>query len=196
MLAPTMPSPDALKRIRRTVVVLWLGIVAAGLYLFVFHRAAVEGRLHEAFSAPVLVAYALYLILGAARGFTLLPATTLVVAALPFFRPWPLLGLTLLGILISSTSIYFFAEALHVDELIARRYDRRIARLKAALARHELPIIVGWSFFPLLPTDAIVYVCGTLRVGALKCLAGVMIGEGAICAVYIFGGGALLRGLL
>jgi uncharacterized membrane protein YdjX (TVP38/TMEM64 family) len=184
-----------MRRIRQTVLIGWLALVTAGLYLFIFHRAYLDARLHGAFSAPILAAYGLYLVLGAARGFTLLPVTTLVLGALPFFRPWPLLVLTLAGILISSASIYFFAEALHTDELVARTHAAKLARLKTWLARYEMPIIIGWSFFPLVPTDAIVYVCGTLRVSVVKCLAGVMVGEGAICAIYIFGGGAVLRWL-
>ena len=56
-----------------------------------------------------------------------------------------------------------------------------------------MPIIIGWSFFPLAPTDLVVYVCGVLRVDVRKCLLGVLIGEGAICAIYTFAGDALLR---
>jgi uncharacterized membrane protein YdjX (TVP38/TMEM64 family) len=63
------------------------------------------------------------------------------------------------------------------------------------LQRHELPVIIGWSFFPLAPTDLICYVCGGLRVNFPKFLLGVLIGEGTICAIYIFLGGEALRWL-
>ena len=66
-------------------------------------------------------------------------------------------------------------------------------RLKAALEKYELPVIIGWSFFPLVPTDAIVYVCGVLGVNFGKCLLGVGLGEGAICAIYVFLGDQTLR---
>jgi uncharacterized membrane protein YdjX (TVP38/TMEM64 family) len=65
--------------------------------------------------------------------------------------------------------------------------------LTSLLERYELPIIIGWSFFPLVPTDLICYVCGTLRVNFWKCLLGVTIGESAICAAYIFLGDFALR---
>jgi uncharacterized membrane protein YdjX (TVP38/TMEM64 family) len=188
-----MPSKETLSRLRRAGLVLWLAIVAAGGYAFFFHPALVDAQLRGAFSESLGAASAAYLLLGALRGFTLLPSTTLVLAAVPFFRPWPLLGLTLGGILVSSVSIYFFAESLHLDELVARRHPQRVATLKAALEKYELPVIIGWSFFPLAPTDLIVYVCGVLRVDVKTCLLGVLIGEGAICAIYIFGGDWLLR---
>ena len=190
-----MPARETLRYIRRAAVVVWLAILGSCLYLYFFQRAVVDAHLRGAFSASVAVSYAVYLLLGAVRGFTLLPSTTLVLAAVPFFQPWPLLGLTLAGIVISSASIYFFSELLHLDELVARKHPQRVVRIKAALERYEMPIIIGWSFFPLAPTDLIVYVCGVLRVDVKKCLLGVLIGEGTICAIYIFGGDALLRAL-
>ena len=48
---------------------------------------------------------------------------------------------------------------------------------------------------PLVPTDVICYVCGILRVRFWKFLIGVTLGEGAICALYIYGGDQLLRWL-
>ena len=62
-----------------------------------------------------------------------------------------------------------------------------------ALEKNELPIIIAWSAFPLLPTDLICYICGTLEVGLKKMLLGVLIGEGITCAVYIFFGHQLLN---
>jgi membrane protein YqaA with SNARE-associated domain len=52
-----------------------------------------------------------------------------------------------------------------------------------------------WSFFPFAPTDLVCYVCGTLKIDVKKCLFGVTLGEGAICAVYVAAGGQALRWL-
>jgi uncharacterized membrane protein YdjX (TVP38/TMEM64 family) len=158
-------------------------------------RQFFETQLAHAMSWGAAAGYALYLALGAVRGFTLIPSTTLVLAALPFFPPTPLLIATVIGIVLSSSSIYFFSSALRIDERIARRHPEKVARLTDLINRYELPIIIGWSFFPLAPTDLICYVCGVLRVRFWKFLLGVTIGEGAICAVYIYGGDQLLRWL-
>jgi uncharacterized membrane protein YdjX (TVP38/TMEM64 family) len=61
-----------------------------------------------------------------------------------------------------------------------------VERLRKLLLRRELPIVIAWSFFPLAPTDLVCYVCGALKVDLKKCLMGVALGEGAICAIYIF----------
>lgn len=156
-------------------------------------RDWLQTALARAGGAGPAAVYGVYLALGAVRGFTLVPSTTLVLAAVPFLPPGPLLALTLAGIVISSTSIYYCAAALRLDERLARQHPEKVARLTDLINRYELPIIVGWSFFPLVPTDLICYVCGVLRVRFWKFLLGVTLGEGAICAIYIYGGDQLLR---
>jgi uncharacterized membrane protein YdjX (TVP38/TMEM64 family) len=180
-------------RLRRCLVGLWLVVTGAGLYLFLFHRDVLQRELRDAASFSVLAAGALYLAFGCLRGFTLIPSTTLVLAAVPFLPPWPLFALTLAGIVVSSASIYLFAGALGLEALFLRRHERAYRRLQSALERWELPVIVAWSFFPLAPTDLICYVCGVMRVDLRKCLLGVTLGEGAICAVYVFLGDWALR---
>jgi len=158
-------------------------------------RAFLESQLaHARLWGPAAFS-AVYLALGAVRGFTLVPSTTLVLAAVPFMAPGPLLACTLAGIMISSASIYYFSAALRIDERVARKHPAQMARLTDLVNRYELPIIIGWSFFPLVPTDLICYVCGVLRVRFWKFLIGVTIGEGAICAIYIYGGDQILRWL-
>ena len=146
-------------------------------------------------SVSVVAGGAVYLLLGAIRGFTLIPSTTLVLAAVAFFPPVPLFALTIAGIVISSACIYWFAESIGLDVALKRRHPDAVARLTDLLQKHELPIIIGWSFFPLAPTDLICYVCGVLRVNFLRCLLGVAIGEGTICGIYIFVGDQTLRWL-
>ena len=179
--------------LRRALVALWFLLASTALYLFFFHRELLQGELERAASFSMIAGSLVYLVFGCLRGFTLIPSTTLLVAAIPFFPPAWLLAITLVGILVSSASIYFFAEWLRLDELIARKHEYRLHQLQAALTRFELPVIIGWSFFPLAPTDLICYLCGVLRVDFRKFLLGVAIGEGAVCALYIFLGDFALR---
>jgi uncharacterized membrane protein YdjX (TVP38/TMEM64 family) len=180
-------------RVRVLLLVAWSIVVGGALWLFLFHRGAVQEQLQRATSVSMLAAGGLYLILGSLRGFSLVPVTSLVLVGVAFFPPVPLYLLTLAGIVLSSASVYLFASALHLDELIRLKQARRLERLVAALGRRQLPIIIGWSFFPLAPTDLICYVCGVLRISLAKCLLGVIIGEGSICAIYIAAGDAVLR---
>jgi polyvinyl alcohol dehydrogenase (cytochrome) len=140
----------------------------------------------------MLLAYAIYIVLGALRGFALIPVTNLVVLAIPIFPPLPLFVLTLVGILISSASIYAFAGSLRLGEYFERKHAEKSARVRAALGRNPTAIVTAWSFLPVVPTDLICYVCGVMKISFTRFMAGVLIGEGAICALYIFAGHELL----
>jgi uncharacterized membrane protein YdjX (TVP38/TMEM64 family) len=180
-------------RLRRMLLVVWVGVALACVYVLVFRQAWLASRMGSVASSSLTVAGGAYLLLGCIRGFTLVPSTTLILIAIPFFPPGRLFVLTMIGILVSGASVYWFAEALHVEELLTGRRRRHAERLTVALQRWELPVIIGWSFLPFVPTDVIGYVCGALRVDFRKYLVGIGIGEGAICAIYIFLGGSVLQ---
>ena len=180
---------------RAAVLGLWLFLLGAAGYGYIFHRDALAQLFLELSSSPPPWAYATYLALGCLRGFTLIPATYLVVAGMLVLPPLPLYLLTVIGILVSSTAVYYFAGAMRFDQFFERRYAPQVARLRGLMARRELPIVMAWSFFPIAPTDLVCYVCGALKVDLKKCLLGVTVGEGAICAIYIFIGGQALAWL-
>ena len=182
-------------RLRSAFIALWLVVVTSALYVYFFHRQFLERELQDALSVTSIAAATIYLLLGSVRAFTLIPATALIVAALPFFEPIPLFLLTVAGILISSAVIYWFSETLNLDQYFERKHPVEVARMKAILQRHELPIIVGWAFFPLTPTDVICYVCGAMQVNFKKFMLGILLGEGTISGIYIFLGDYLMRWL-
>lgn len=182
-------------RLRRLLIGIWIAGAAAAIYIFLFHYEALQDLLDGASTTSLVAGGMVYLALGCLRGFTLIPATSLLLLGIVFFRPVPLFVLTLAGILASSTCVYFFAEALHLDEVLREKHQDRMTALAHLLGRYGFPIVVGWSFFPLLPTDAVVYVAGVMKMRLTKVLIGVAIGEGAICAIYIFFSDMALTGL-
>jgi uncharacterized membrane protein YdjX (TVP38/TMEM64 family) len=160
--------------------------VGAALYLALFHRDVIVDRLRVTTEASMIAGGALYLALACLQGFTLIPATSLLIIGLLFFPPVPLFFLTMAGALISSASIYYFSGALHLEELLQRKHADQIDRVRTLLDRHGLPIIIAWAFFPLTPTDLICYLSGVLRISICKMLLGVAIGKGAIVAIYLY----------
>lgn len=186
-------SPLESRTVRFLIFGMWTALVATALYLYFFQREFVQAELRGALSTSTIVASIIYVLLGSLRAFTLVPATFLLLIAMPFFPPFLLLMLTLPGIGISSSICYFFAEVLRLDEPLERRYPTQIQKLKRVLQTHPWSITIGWSFMLFLPTDLICYVCGTMRVKYWKFITGVLIGEGAVYAIYIYVGDWLLR---
>jgi uncharacterized membrane protein YdjX (TVP38/TMEM64 family) len=180
--------PTTATRVR---LVLWLLFVAAFVLLYWSRSGTWGSEFRDVAASSLLLGYALYLALGCVRGFTLIPAANLVLLAIPIFPPLPLLLLTLVGILVSSASIYAFAGSLHLAEYFETKHAAAVARVRAALARNPTAIVMAWSFFPLAPTDLICYVCGAMQISFRRFMLGVLVGEGAICALYIFAGHGL-----
>jgi len=183
------------ERRRQILTAVWLLGAGFAIWVFVFRREALQELLDSASGASLIAGGALYLALGCLRSFTLIPATSLVILGTVFLPPALLFPLTLVGILASSAAVYYFAEALHLDELLQRKHGEQLARVRGLLERHGFPIVVGWAFFPLVPTDLICYLAGVIRMPIAALLLGVGLGEGAICGIYIFVGDSLLHAM-
>lgn len=177
---------------KRIVVAAWLAFLVIVLYLFFFQAEFSRSIFMRLLSLPLLISGSIYLLLGCLRGFTLIPSTYLILLGLVFLPAWPLLILTLVGILFSSLMVYYFSEYLGFDAYLEKKHPASVRKLKTILQKNELPIVVLWSMAPFLPTDAVCYACGTLRVNVYKFLLGVLIGEAVVCYVYIFLGKDIL----
>lgn len=181
---------------RAALIVVWVAVILAAVYVVATRRELVQDEALVLSSYPTLLAGTIYLIVGCVRGFTLVPVTYLIPFGLLFLGPWLQLVLTLVGIIVSSASIYYFSEHLHLAAYFERHHAQGLNRLRGLLRRNELPIVVAWSFFPFVPTDAICYVCGALEIDIRKLLLGVLVGEGITCAIYIFLGRELVSFVL
>ncbi len=177
---------------RKLLSFLWLAFLALALYGYFFHGGFLQTALESLTNISIYYAYAFLLVLGVIRGFTLVPITYLIVLGLLFLPPLPLLIIILIGALVSSASVYYFFEYLNIDTYFEKHHAKQVSRIKSALEKNELPIIVAWSAFPILPTDIICYVCGSLEVDIKKMLLGIFIGEGVSCAIYIYFGSHIL----
>ena len=172
-------------------IAVWAGFAAAFAFLYYRDSSTWGTGIGSLAQSSALLAYGLYLFLGAVRGFALIPVTNLLLLAIPIFPPVPLLVLTVIGIAISSASIYAFAGSLKLAEYFERKHADKVQRVRTALQKSPTAIVTAWSFLPIVPTDLICYVCGAMKISFRRFLLGVLIGEGAICAIYVFVGVSL-----
>lgn len=178
---------------------LWLAIivVCVGYYLanpsaFTAERIA---AFLERFQGAIWLVYLVFSIL---RGITLLPSTPLVLAGTMLFpdKPWAVLGVSMTGILLSSTMIYYFSEYLGFNEYFENHKPELTHKIKAKL-EHPLGFlfVAAWAFFPLVPTDLVCYVAGTTKMNFAKFVAAVGGGEVILCSCYVFLGGSIINKL-
>ncbi|KND47840.1 MAG: hypothetical protein AB201_02925 [Parcubacteria bacterium C7867-006] len=173
-------------KIKYAVYAIWFLMIGVSLYYYFFAGSVIRTEFSRIFGSSLVLGYFVYLLAGCLRGFTLIPITYLIVVGILFLPPLPLYFLTMIGVFVSSLSIYYFSEYLNFDEYFEKKHPKQIQSIKNFLVKNELPIVVGWSFAPFLPTDLICYVCGAMEINVKKFIFGVIVGEGISCAIYIF----------
>ncbi len=172
---------------------LWLLLVSTLFSLFLLDRSLLESLLRSFLQTSTATAYVTLFILGILRGFTLIPVTFLIIIGIFFIPPLPLYLIIMSGVLISSLIVFYFFEYLNLETLFNEKHKKHIDRGAALLTKYELPVITLWSMAPFLPTDVMCYLAGTLRVNVYTFILGILIGEGAVCALYVWGGEIVLH---
>lgn len=130
-----------------------------------------------------------YIALSLVRGFFLVPSTPFVLCGGLLFPEHlhVVLGISMFGVLVSATSLYYFSDMLGFSLYLERKYPRQIKRWKSRLQRPRASLFVlGWSFFPLVPTDLICYVAGLVKMPYRYMFIGVFIGELILNIFYIY----------
>lgn len=176
---------------------MWLSFIAAGLCTFLYNPAAFTAtQLAAFFSEFASAIWPVYIAFSILRGLTLLPSTPLLVAGTIIFpeHPWAVLAVSMLGITISSTIIYYLSDYLGFSVYFEKHNPTVTHKIKRRL-EHPLGFmfVAGWAFFPFVPTDLVCYLAGTIRMNFSKFISATFAGELVLCICYIFLGGSLLK---
>jgi len=174
-------------KVRRKTLFIWIAVVVVTLILYFVNRDFFDISFLKMYvSDHKALVLSLYLIVLTCIGLTLIPSTPFALAGVLLFPPLEAYIINLIGIITSSIVVYYFTQYLRLDVWLEAKYPAQIEKAKKALRKKELPIITGWSFFPVVPTDLIIYVSSTLNIPFWKCVIGIIIGEGTLNALYIF----------
>tara|TARA_R110001592_G_C13035023_1_gene738762 strand:+ start:497 stop:1087 length:591 start_codon:yes stop_codon:yes gene_type:complete len=176
---------------------LWLALIVACLGLYTLQPELFEpANIRTFFSDNLYSGLTVYLVICTLRGLTLIPSTPFVLAGILVFPPLPLFLVNQVAVYSSSAVLYYTTRSMRFDNFFFTHYPQQVERLITLLRKRELPVISLWGFAPFIPTDMIVCICSVLRINVWKTLMGVSLGEGIICAIYIFGGSATLAALM
>jgi len=174
-------------KVRKKTLIIWIVIAIILLLLYSFNKDLLDiSFLKEFTDDNYLMVIAIYLAILTFIGLTFIPSTPFAIAGVLLFPPLEAYFINLIGIVTSSAIVYYFTQYLRLNRWIEAKYPIQIKKTKDALKRKEMPIIAGWSLFPVVPTDLIIYVSSTLNIPYWKCLLGILIGEGTLNALYIF----------
>lgn len=168
----------------------WLLVVAVILGIIVIHpewlaRESISHFLGQMGSRALII----YVLMSLTRSLLLMPCTPFVLAGAISFPQWPLLvfAISLTGVVVGAFLVYSFPSFGGYDRLLEEKYPEKIANLKTKMQhKNAFWFVVGWSFFPLVPTDAVCYVAGVAKMPLRKMLAALLMGELPLVAVYVF----------
>ncbi len=135
------------------------------------------------------LAFFVYILLSLGRAAFLIPCTPFVLAGAISFPDWPIAVFiaSLAGIVVGAFLVYSFPALGSYDEFLESKYPNQIARIKQKMkSKYAYWFVMGWSFFPLVPTDAICYVAGIAKMPFKKMVSALVIGELPLVSVYIF----------
>lgn len=184
------------KVIRIILIVVWAAVIIAALVVFLSNPAAFSAENIAAFlRANAGSLWIAYIVISAVRGLTLLPSTPLVIAGTILFpaEPASVFAVSIVGIALSSTMIYFFSEALGFDDFFERRKPDLVHSIHRRMATPwGLAFVAAWAFLPVAPTDVVCYVAGIVRLNYWKFIIAVLFGESILCGIYVWGGHSLL----
>ena len=173
----------------------WLIAVAMILGMLVIYpelltRESISQLLGQLGSMALII----YVLMSLTRAVLLIPCTPFVLAGAISFPQWPFLvfAISLAGVVVGAFLVYSFPSFGGYDRLLEEKYPEKIAILKSKMQhKNAFWFVVGWSFFPLVPTDAVCYVAGVAKMPLRKILTALLLGELPLVAVYVFLGGGL-----
>jgi uncharacterized membrane protein YdjX (TVP38/TMEM64 family) len=97
----------------------------------------------------------------------------------------------MLGIVFSGILIYRFSDVMGFDEMFARHAGND--KVKKAIEKYGFFAVTLWSFAPVVPTDLICYVAGTVRMSFWRFVLAVTLGESIIVGIIVYGGQEMMK---
>lgn len=170
---------------RKITLYVWLILITTGMLTYFFFPVELNLLLTKELVGNYLVAtFVLYYLILALQGIMFIPSPLIFIGLL-IFNPTDLFVVNMAGVTTSAIVIYYFSKYLKSDVYFETKYGKYIDIIKDALKGREFKVLIFWGFFPVLPTNLIVYIASILRIKASKCIIGVFIGEALINTFYI-----------
>jgi uncharacterized membrane protein YdjX (TVP38/TMEM64 family) len=171
-------------------VLLLLSVFVAYLY---FPKIVNLENILSMISSNYIVAISVFTIFVFLRGFTLISPLIVTMVSLLFFSPLEVFLINTLGIVVSSFLIYEVSDYLGFNDYFEDNHKDKVEKIRKSFEKKEIPIMIGWSFFPFFPTDVLVYVAASLKVSLWRCLVGIFIGTALINFISIYLAGRLVQ---
>lgn len=139
-----------------------------------------------------------YLFLVLFRSLFFIPATVVLVLGMALYQNefWFLLVVNMLGILFGSSLIYLAGKLFTAEDFFSAKHQKKLSKIKEKINEYGFWIVLGWSFFPLVPTDLVCYISGATHMKYFKFIVAVFLGEVILVSTYLYTGESLFSWIL
>jgi uncharacterized membrane protein YdjX (TVP38/TMEM64 family) len=177
-------------QVKRAISLLWFGLILALLLFFAFNPAflSAEGLavFFQQFEGRI---WAAYIFIFVVRGIFLIPSTPFVLAGALLFpqnTAWVVV-ISLFSVLSSATFLYYWADWIGIGQYLEKKYPKKAARVAELLNKpYALLLVIGWAFFPLVPTDLICYIARIIGMKYRIMIFGIFLGELALILGVVY----------
>jgi len=139
----------------------------------------------------ILISYVFFILI---RPILLIPSTAVLIIGIALYPDSLLflLFINMLGILIGATLLYYAGIFLTPEKFFSEKKMKSLPKIKDKINDYGFPIVLGWSFFPIVPTDLICFVAGATRMHFIKFITALCLGELILVSLYLWTGKGLL----
>ena len=112
-----------------------------------------------------------YLLLSLSRALLMIPSTPFVLGGAIAFPDMPVMVwlISVSGVVVGAFLVYSFPSFGSYDRFLQEKFPDKVVFLKEKMQGiYAFWIIAGWAFFPLVPTDAVCYVAGVVKMNYKK----------------------------
>lgn len=186
--------------LKKTLYGLWITIVLIFLLIVLIYPDLFSAEnIYSVLNEYENFAWGAYIFISFISGFFVLPSTPFVLAGVLLFPQYPIVVLcvSMFAILSSASIVYYFSDAIGVSDYLESKYPQKVAIVKEKLSGPKSFLFVFfWALIPIFPTDLMCYVSGIIKLNYWKLFFGVLLGEGIINSLYVFGGVELIKQFL
>ena len=97
-----------------------------------------------------------------------------------------------MGIIFGATLLFLAGNYFTPEQFFSEKKIKSLPKIKEKINQHGFWIVLGWSFFPFVPTDLICYVVGATKMNYWKFIIALFLGELLLVAIYIWTGKGII----
>lgn len=136
-----------------------------------------------------------YLLFTCLRTIFFIPSTAALIIGIALYPDSLsfLLIVNMIGIILGGILLYFAGNYFTPEKFFSAKKMKSLPKVKEKINKYGFGIVLGWSFFPLVPTDLICFVSGATKMSFHKFIVALFIGEILLVSLYLWTGKEIMH---